>query len=89
MLVALSTVSYPTNVTPLASLLMTDEERLAHASTYPIGACIVQSDSRGGRACDKTQARAQRGIDKRARLRGGAGARHEMQVGLDDGKARQ
>lgn len=88
MLVAPSTVSYPTNVTPLTSLLNTDEERLAHASTYPIEACIVQGDSRGGRACDKTQARAQRGIDKRARLRGRGGARHGMQVGLDSGKAR-
>ena len=41
MLVALSAVSYPTNVTPLMSLLKTDEERLAHAATYLIEACIV------------------------------------------------
>lgn len=71
MLVASSAVSYPTNVTPL------------YESTYDrwgkTCACFhlphwdmhrVESLSRGGRACDKTQARAQRGIDKRARLRG-------------------
>lgn len=89
MLVAPMAVGYSTNVTPLTSLLKADEERLAHAFTYPIGACIAQDESRGGRACDKTQVPAQRGIDKRARLSRGARARHGMQVGLDNGEARE
>lgn len=49
MLVAPTAVSYSTNVTPLTSLLKADEERLAHAFTYPIGACIAQDEARGPR----------------------------------------